>query len=139
MALFHDAFRRRRCLIVADGFYEWRAAGRQKTPYFIHLRSARPFGFAGIWSSRPDAAGTRMATCAIVTCAPNELMAPIHNRMPVILPPNARERWLDPEAEADELRTLLTPLPSEEMEAYEVASTVNSPRNDTPECVQPVS
>ena len=90
--LFRDAFRRRRCLIVADGFYEWRRDGRRNTPYFIHLRSGRPFGFAGIWSAHRDAVGTRSATCAIVTCAPNELMAPIHNRMPVILPAAARDR-----------------------------------------------
>jgi putative SOS response-associated peptidase YedK len=116
-ALFRDAFRRRRCLIVADGFYEWQANGPKKTPYFIPLRSGRPFGFAGIWSLHRTAVGTRNATCAILTCAPNELMAPIHNRMPVILPAAARERWLDASAREVDLRALLVPLASEEMEA----------------------
>ena len=133
---FRDAFRRRRCLIVADGFYEWRKDGPRKTPQFIRLRSGRPFGFAGIWSFHRDAAGTRVATCAIVTCVPNALMAPIHNRMPVILPAAARDRWLDPSADEVMLRELLAPLPAEKMEAYEVSPFVNSPRNDSPECVR---
>jgi putative SOS response-associated peptidase YedK len=85
--MFRDAFRRHRCLVVADGFYEWRKDGRTKTPFFVRLRSDRPFGFAGIWSLRRSEVGSRSATCAIVTCPPNELMATIHNRMPVILSP----------------------------------------------------
>jgi putative SOS response-associated peptidase YedK len=136
--MFRDAFRRRRCLIVADGFYEWRKDERRKTPHFIHLRSGRPFGFAGIWSSYAAAVGTPVATGAILTCPPNELMVPIHNRMPVILPAAGRDRWLDPSAGEDDLRALLVPLPSEELEAYEVSTFVNSPRNDAPECVRRV-
>jgi putative SOS response-associated peptidase YedK len=135
-SVFRDAFRRRRCLIVADGFYEWRQDGRAKTPYFIHLRSGRPFGFAAIWSFDRVKEGTRVATCAIVTCPPNELMAPIHNRMPVILPRTARDRWLDPRSREVELRGLLAPLPSEDLEAYAVSTLVNSPRNDSPECAR---
>jgi putative SOS response-associated peptidase YedK len=135
MPLFRDAFRRRRCLVVADGFYEWRKDGNRKTPHYIHLRSGRPFGFAGIWSSYRMPVGTRVGTCAIITCAPNELMAPIHNRMPVILPPLARERWLDPNSPEADLCALLVPLPSDEMEAYPVSTLVNSPKNDAPECV----
>ena len=138
MGLFREAFRRRRCLVVADGFYEWRKDGPRKTPHFIHLRSGRPFGFAGIWSFDHAAVGTRVATCAIVTCAPNALLAPIHNRMPVILPAVARERWLDPHADEGELRALLAPLPAEEMDAYEVSPFVNAPRNDSPECLHRV-
>ncbi len=134
--LFRDALRRRRCLIVADGFCEWQNDGQGRTPHFIRLRSSRPIGFAGIWSSNRDPVGTRFATCAIVTCAPNELMAPIHNRMPVILPAAARDRWLDPSAKPVDLVKLLTPLPPEEMEAYAVSTLVNSPRNDSPECVR---
>lgn len=136
--LFRDAHRRRRCLIVAHGFYEWQTNGQRKTPYFIHLRSGRPFGFAGIWSFERDAVGTRVVTCAIVTCAPNELMAPTHNRMPVILPAAVRDQWLDPNAGEADLRALLTPLPPGEMEAYEISTVVNSPRNDSPECVRRV-
>jgi putative SOS response-associated peptidase YedK len=136
--LFREAFRRRRCLVVADGFYEWRKDGRRKTPHFIHLRSQQPFGFAGIWSMHRAPVGTKVATCAILTCAPNELMAPIHNRMPVILPAVARNGWLDPNAREVDLRALLVPFPPEEMEAYAVSTLVNAPRNDSPECVRPV-
>ncbi len=136
--IFRDAFRRHRCLVVADGFYEWRKDGRRKTPFFVRLRSSRPFGFAGIWSLRRTEVGARSATCAIVTCPPNELMATIHNRMPVILPPGARDRWLDPSAGEAELRGLIVPLPAEDLEAYEVSTLVNSPRNDSPECVRPI-
>jgi putative SOS response-associated peptidase YedK len=139
MPLFREAFQRRRCLVLADGFYEWQKNGSSKTPCFIHLRSGRPFGFAAIWSSTRTAMGERVGTCAILTCGPNELMAPIHNRMPVILPKNARERWLDRTADTAELQSLLTPFAPEEMEAYAVSTLVNSPRNDTPECIASVS
>ena len=81
--------------------------------------------------------GQRVGTCAILTCAPNELMAAIHNRMPVILPQAARERWLDPTANAGELQSLLAPFPADQMEAYAVSTLVNSPRNDTPACIAP--
>jgi putative SOS response-associated peptidase YedK len=136
--LFRDAFRRHRCLVVADGFYEWRKDGQRKIPYFIHLRSGHPFGFAGIWSTYRTDMGQRIGTCAIITCPPNDLVAKIHNRMPVILPTAARDRWLDPHAEAGELREMLAPLRSEELEACEVSTLVNSPKNDSPECVRPV-
>jgi putative SOS response-associated peptidase YedK len=136
--MFRDAFRRHRCLVVADGFYEWRKDGRRKTPFFIRFRSSRLFAFAGIWSLRRSEVGSRSATCAIATCPPNALMATIHNRMPVILPPGARDRWLDPSAGEAELREFLVPLPAEDLEAYEVSTLVNSPRNDSPECVRPI-
>jgi len=119
--MFRDAFRRHRCLVVADGFYEWRKEGRTKTPFFIRLRSGRPFGFAGIWSTRRGEAGNRLVTCAIVTCPPSELMAGIHDRMPVILPPGTRDRWLGPTTDESELRQMLVPLPAEELEAYPVS------------------
>lgn len=137
--LFREAFRRRRCLVVADGFYEWRREGRRKTPYYMCLRSGRPFGFAGIWSAQRAADGTRIGTCAILTCEPNALMAPIHNRMPVILRPGGRDRWLDPQAREGDLRAVLVPYPAEEMDAYPVSTVVNSPRNDSPECVLRIS
>lgn len=136
--LFRNAFHRHRCLVVADGFYEWRKDGPKKTPYFVHMRSGNPFGLAGIWCLQRAAEGTPIVTCAILTCAANELMAPIHNRMPVILPTEAHERWLEPDADPVELGTLLTPLPSEEMDAYPVSTFVNSPRHDSPECIQRV-
>jgi putative SOS response-associated peptidase YedK len=136
--LFRDAFRRRRCLIVADGFYEWRKEGARKTPHFIRLRNRRPFGLAGIWCFDRTAVGTRVATCAIVTCAANELMAQIHDRMPVIVPAPAHDQWLDANATPAELGALLIPLAADEMEAYAVSSVVNSARNDSPECIYPV-
>ncbi len=134
--MFRDAFRHRRCVVVADGFYEWRKDGARKTPYFVHLRTERPFGFAGIWSAPRASAGAPVATCAILTCPPNELMATIHNRMPVILPAVACARWLDTDAREAQLRDLLVPLPSDAMDAYVVTRFVNSPRNDSPECVR---
>lgn len=137
IAVFREAFAKRRCLIVADGFYEWQKAGSAKRPHFIRMRSGRPFGLAGIWTSFHAENGQRVPTCAILTCAANALMAPIHNRMPVILPPAARERWVDPSLDASpSLRALLAPFTSEEMEAYEVSTFVNSPRHDSPECVR---
>ena len=139
MGLFREAFRRRRCLVVADGFYEWRTDGQRKRPHFIRLRSGRPLAFAGIWSMQREPVGTPYATCAIITCVPNELMAPIHNRMPVILPPAARDQWLDRGATEIALRALLVPFPSAEMDAYEVSTAVNWARNDSPECVRPMT
>lgn len=113
-SLFRDAFRRHRCLIVADEFYEWRRDGRQKTPYFVCLRSHRPLGFAGVWIWQRAAIGTRIPTCAILTCPPNELMAKIHDRMPVIVPATIRGRWLGSRTETADLQSLLVPLPSDE-------------------------
>ncbi len=135
--LFREAFAKRRCLIVADGFYEWQKDGASKRPHFIRMRSGRPFGLAGIWTWYRPESGAPVPTCAILTCAANDLMAPIHNRMPVILAPGARERWIDPGGDANpSLRALLTPFAAEEMEAYEVSTFVNSPQRDSPECVR---
>lgn len=96
------------------------------------------YRFAEIWASTRTAMGQRVGTCAILTCPPNELMAPIHNRMPVILPKGARDRWLDPSAGAAELQSLLIPFPPGEMHAYAVSTLVNAPRNDGPECIAPL-
>jgi putative SOS response-associated peptidase YedK len=136
--LFREAFRRRRCLVVADGFYEWRKDGAAKTPFFLHLRSGRPFAFAGIWVPSRDPQAP-LASCALLTCAPNALVAPIHDRMPVILPPGARDLWLDPAASEGDLKAVLAPLSAAEMEAYEVSSLVGSPKNDSPELIRPLS
>jgi putative SOS response-associated peptidase YedK len=136
--LFRESFQHRRCLIVADGFYEWRTDGGRKRPYFIRLRSRRPFGLAGIWAGHRSEAGARLATCAILTCPPNDLVAEIHNRMPVIVPPAHREQWLNQRTSLVEIARLLAPLPAKEMEAYEVSPLVNSARHDGPECVRPV-
>lgn len=136
--LFREAFRQRRCLVVADGFYEWRREGERKTPHFIRLRSGRPFTFAAIWSPDAQAEATVAATCALLTCAPNELVAEVHNRMPVILAEAGRDLWLDPTAESKSLRALLLPYPAAEMEAYPVSTYVNSPRHTGAECIRPL-
>ena len=123
---------------VVDGIYEWRKDGARKTPFFVHLRSSDPFGLAGIWCLQRATEGTPIVTCAILTCGANELMAQIHNRMPVILLPGVRERWLDANTDPGDLRGMLKPLPSEELDAYPVSPFVNSPRHDSPECIRRV-
>lgn len=135
---FRAAFRRRRCLVPADGFYEWqRQNGKQ--PYFIRLRSGRPFAFAGLWERWKDSEGSVIESCTLLTTRPNELVRPLHNRMPVILDPHTYALWLDPEAQdVDVLRRLLAPYPSGEMDAYPVSRYVNSPRNEGPDCIVPL-
>lgn len=136
---FRAAYRRRRCLILADGFYEWRKepGSTAKTPMYIQLASKEPFAFAGLWELwRPD--DTPVLSCTIITTTPNDLIVPIHNRMPVILPPTAYNRWLDPEEQKpDALNDLLVPYPAEQMTAYAVSRLVNSPANDVPGCIEP--
>jgi len=140
---FRGAFRKRRCLVVADGFYEWRREGKTKTPFYIRLKTGKPFGFAGLyetWRPRPESPLQReVQTYTIITTEPNELMKPIHNRMPVIMPEKAEDLWLDPKIDnIPTLRSLLRPYPEGEMEVYEVSTLVNSPKNNTPECIAPV-
>lgn len=138
---FRAAYQRRRCLILADGFYEWRSDpdGRGKTPMYIRMASGAPFAFAGLWEVwRPD--DTPVVSCTIITTTPNALIAPILNRMPVILPLTAYDRWLDPvEQRAGALHDLLVPYPATEMVAYPVSRYVNSPSNDDPNCIRPVA
>ncbi len=138
---FRAAYQRRRCLILADGFYEWRSEPEQraKTPMYVRLASGAPFAFAGLWEVwRPD--DTPLYTCTILTTEPNKLMAPIHNRMPVILPPAAYDRWLDvAEQRKGAMDDLLRPYPAEEMIAYPVSRLVNSPANDSPACIVPAA
>lgn len=137
---FRAAFRRRRCLVLANGFYEWQVVPGQRTkmPLAIRLRSGEAFAFAGLWELwRPD--DTPLFTCTIITTEPNALLAPIHNRMPVILPRSAYAAWLDPaEREPRDLQALLAPYPAEEMLAYPVSTLVNNPANDTPACIAAV-
>ncbi len=139
---FRAAYRRRRCLVLSDGFYEWKkekVAGREvKTPYFIRLKSDQPFAFAGLWEIWHSPLGDEVRSCTIITTRPNELLRSLHNRMPVILPPAVYDDWLDP-AERDpvSLAALITPFPAEEMEAYPVSTLVNTPSNDLPECILP--
>lgn len=136
---FREALVKRRCLVIADGFYEWRREpdGR-KTPMWIHLTGGLPFAFAGLWEVWQSPSGERVGSCTILTCRPNELMAGIHDRMPVILPAEAESRWLVT-ADADRLRELLVPLPAEAMAAYAVSGLANSVKNDEPACIERVA
>ncbi|OGF56915.1 MAG: hypothetical protein A2Z21_07380 [Candidatus Fraserbacteria bacterium RBG_16_55_9] len=136
---FRSAARGRRCLVLADGFYEWRTTAKGKVPVYIRLKSKRPFGFAGLWESWTSPEGRTVKTCAIVTTHANELMKPIHERMPVIVPKEMEATWLSPEIQAEkDLKEILQPYPAEQMETYEVLRLVNSPGNDLPECVEPL-
>lgn len=136
---FRDSLQRRRCLIPADGFYEWQRQGAAKLPYRITLKTGELFGFAGLWDSWKSPAGEVINSCTIITTFPNELLEPIHDRMPVILPTAAEQIWLDPSiTDSLLLGHLLKPYPPELMRAYRVSPVVNSPRNDSPECLSPV-
>ncbi len=137
---FRSAFRRSRCLVLSDGFYEWQKVGTRKQPHYIHLAHRKPFAFAGLWEHWEDPDGNAVNSCTIITTEPNELMAKLHNRMPVILHPRDYILWLDPEVQKPEkVQPLLRPYPSEEMSAYPVSTWVNNPLNDTPACVESVS
>ncbi len=135
---FRAAYRKRRCIIPADGFYEWKREGKRKVPMYVFLKSRRPFAFAGLWESWRSPSGETIRSCAIVTTSPNSFMEPIHNRMPVMLSQEAEGLWLDPLVEdPGVLGQLLTPFPAEAMDAYPVSTLVNSPANQGPECIAP--
>lgn len=137
---FRAAFRRRRCLILADGFYEWRKEpnGKTKTPMVVRLKSHSPFAFAGLWEIWHSPDGSQVLSCAIITTPPNELLASIHDRMPAILPSQAYFDWLTPaEMPPSKLQQLLRPYPAEELIAYPASRAVNNPDLDTPELILP--
>ncbi len=135
---FRQAFARRRCLVVADGFYEWRSAGKRKVPVYVFLKSRTPFGFAGLYETWKAPDGTQIRTCTIITTEANDLLRPIHDRMPVILPERVEGDWLDPaETRLERLQSLLRPFPPDEMDAYEVTPVVNNAAHDTPDCILP--
>jgi putative SOS response-associated peptidase YedK len=141
---YRDSFRRRRCLVPADGFYEWQQLDGRKQPWLLRRRGGGTLAFAGLWSSWRDRAAPaeapQLESCTIVTCEPNELAARVHDRMPVILPREAWARWLDPAAtEPGALAPLLVPLPADELEAFPVSTRVNDPRRDEPGCVEAVA
>jgi putative SOS response-associated peptidase YedK len=138
---FRGSFKYKRCLILADGFYEWKAnpGTKTKTPYFIHMKDRKPFVFAGLWDSWEGPDGSNIKTCTIITTEPNELMNPIHNRMPVILHTRDYAKWLDASPQTpDKLLHLIKPFPADNMAAYPVSTLVNKPSNDQPELVVPV-
>ena len=138
---FRTAFKRRRCLIPADGFYEWQKQADGKQPMFIRPTDGeeRPFALAGLWEFWSDPDGGTIQSCTILTTTPNELMAPIHNRMPVIVEPEDFDLWLHPEPDPEQGLHLLRPYPAEKMVAYPVSTLVNNPRHDNPECIQPIA
>ena len=136
---YRSAFKRRKCLIVADGFYEWKKTADGKQPYYLRLEGGDPFGFAGLWESWCMDGGDEMRSATIITTEPNEVAAEVHNRMPVILPPELYDAWLEPDNDdREELLSMLTPYPAEEMEAYPVSKRVNRPANDEPGVLEPV-
>ena len=134
---FRTALARRRCLAPADGFYEWQKRGRRKQPYFIHFVDDRVFAFAALWELWEGADHSLIESCAILTTAPNELMRPIHDRMPAILPPDDYQQWLDPALSAAHAALLLRPHPAEELRAESVGAYVNSPSHEGPRCLAP--
>ena len=135
---YRSAFKRRRCLVLADGFYEWQRMGRARTPMRITLESGKPFAFAGLWALWKDAEGNTVPSCTIITTEANDLLRPIHNRMPVILPKDMEQFWLDRDVqEAPALESVLNPYPSELMQTFPVSTLVNSVRNNSPEVMQP--
>jgi putative SOS response-associated peptidase YedK len=134
---FRRAFKERRCLLLADGFYEWQRQERRKQPYYIRLRDSRPFAFAGLWERWAPQDGQPIDSCTIITTVANDRVRPLHLRMPVILPPADCDVWLDPSVqEAERLQPLLRPYPAEEIEAYTVSTRVNNTANDTPGCIE---
>ncbi len=137
---FRAAVKRRRCLVPADGFYEWQKAGKAKRPFFIRPRAGGPIAFAGLWETWADRDGGEIDTMAIVTCAANKTLAPIHDRMPAIVAPEHFDAWLDAEkVEAKAAVALLGPAPDDLLVAEEISTRVNNVRNDGPELIAPVT
>ena len=133
---FRNALKKRRCLVLADGYYEWQKTPVGKRPYRIILKSGEPFAMAGLWETWRDTQGNVVPSCTIITTAANDYLAPIHNRMPVILPPESEELWLEPEVEdPTTLSGILAPYPDEGMDAYEVSTMVNYAQNVGPEVI----
>lgn len=135
---FRTAFKYRRCLVVADGFYEWKGKGRARQPYYFRLKSEKAFALAGLWEHWEGADGSYIETCSIITTDANPLVRPIHDRMPVIIQPGDYDLWIDPKMQkADRLTPLLLPYPAGEMLTYPVSTRVNSPFDDEPEFIDP--
>ena len=136
---FKKSFYQKRCIIPMDSFYEWKREGKMKTPMRIKLKDDSLFGVAGLWDSWKAPSGEVIHTCTILTTQPNELMAEIHDRMPVILPKEHQKEWLNPRnQDKEKLKSLLVPFPATQMLAYEVSNKVNSPRNNSAELIQRV-
>ncbi len=139
---FRAAYKRRRCLVPASGFYEWQKAGKGKQPYYIAMESGDPFGIAGLWERWYGPDGGELQTCTLLTTEPNDLLEPIHNRMPVIIAPEDYAEWLDHSSEDrayfDAIGHLLRPYPAEEMVTYPVSTYVSNARNEGAACIEPL-
>ncbi len=136
---FKHALRYRRCLIPADGFYEWKKVGNTKQPYFVRHREGKPLALAGLWELWQGADGSELQTCTIITTEPNATVRPLHDRMAVILPEQAYDLWLDPNLHQPErLLPLLRPAPDDALIAYPVSLRVNNPANDDPSLIEPI-
>ena len=136
---FRDAFRKRRCLIPADAFYEWKAEGRGKQPYLFQRPDGKPFAIAGLWERWLPANGPQLLTCCLITTTPNTVAKQVHNRMPVVFTEEgAFAAWLDPKATPADLQPLLKPAPDEALAVVKVSKAANDARFDGPECVQTI-
>jgi len=139
-AAFRDSFRTRRCLIPADGFYEWKKSGKDRQPFHFCMKDGSLFAFAGVWDRWKSPTGKVLQSCSILTTAANDLLEGIHNRMPVILPPRHYRTWLTaPSVEAEGLAELLVPFDPSFMSRYLVSSLENKPQNEGPECAREVA
>jgi putative SOS response-associated peptidase YedK len=134
---YQESFRERRCLIPADGFYEWRDDEHRKQAVWISREDSEPFAFAGIWAALPEPGGEPVHSCAIVTCEPNEVVRPIHDRMPVILEPEAEGEWIAPDGDAAGLLEFLRPIDEAALDVREVSDAVNDVRQDGPHLLAP--
>jgi len=136
---FRDSFKKRRCIVLTDGFYEWQKTGSGKQPYFFRLQSQQPFGMAGLWDRWEKGDGQPLETFTILTTEPNELVATAHHRMPVILNPRQIELWLDPATDSSSaFGPFWDPYPAADMQGFPVSTYVNNPANDTPRCIEPL-
>jgi putative SOS response-associated peptidase YedK len=135
---FRNAMKRRRCLFPADGFYDWKRDGKTKQPYFVRLKSGQPMALAGLWETWSGPNGEEMETAAIVTTTASRSIAHIHDRMPVVVPPEAFDFWLDPHVDSELASVLIAPAPDALLEAYEVSSAVNRTANDSAALIAPL-
>lgn len=137
---FRNALKQRRCLVLADGFYEWQQQGKQKQPYYFQVNQGEPFAFAGLWETWQSPEDERIVSCTLITTVANDKVQPIHDRMPVILSPESYDAWLDPSLkEPQAVLSLLVPEPVEKMNTYPVSQGVNNPSFDRPDCIQPLA
>ena len=138
-ATWKKSLQERRCLIIADGFYEWKKTEGNKIPYRFELKNKQPFAFAGLWQEEKDSKGKESPHCVIITTEPNKLVSEVHNRMPAILTQETEKEWLNPDVSDEDALKLLKPYPEKEMVAYPISTLVNRPSNDNVEIIKPLA